>query len=587
MRWLLVGLVGFALAAEDNAAKPISAYCYDNCSNHGQCVDNICHCEPGYHGENCATNFGLPPLSQGSFNLTSKAAASAYFASHPAVLVGVSMQSCAKCAAVESEYAEALKTLKVPLARVDAAKHADVLAMLGLHATTTMPQIVLVWDEGRRFGLYRGSHNASELVRFAENKATGKGYAVVLEPPSIPRNEFIALFLFSSRAPADSSDSDEWEDMQETAASLRAAHAMHVAAIVAYAPARAAARRPWDYVGALPAVVVLSGSGQMLASASLSERLMSPDTRKPVSLVDYLSAVAVPLVTELTPESFATAELAGLPMLIVFFPDADAMDTVMEGLELAAREFRGKITFLHALQSVYKVRMSALRLGPRPHTIMAFNTKEMGPVPFPDDECVDAASIRRFCIEYLAGRLKPVSETAAVRDAEAAADAEEPDVRGVSETYYAHDTGLWLVETQAEWEKCAMDETLDAVVVVFKSRGCKDCKTFAPYVKRVAARFTMLPGHNVVVCAVDFLKVHPKLLWDVAVPSMLVLPAFAKSPPLRFYSGMGKVFPMMEWVRINAGHAFEWSEELPQFDAEQKRLFKEQIKEREEKRAEL
>jgi len=66
---------------------------------------------------------------------------------------------------------------------------------------------------------------------------------------------------------------------------------------------------------------------------------------------------------------------------------------------------------------------------------------------------------------------------------------------------------------------------------------------------------------------------------------MMMLPAFHKHPPYRFYSGVGKVFPMMDWIRESAGHKFEFSEDLPQFDEHQKVLFREQIKERELRRA--
>jgi thiol-disulfide isomerase/thioredoxin len=131
-----------------------------------------------------------------------------------------------------------------------------------------------------------------------------------------------------------------------------------------------------------------------------------------------------------------------------------------------------------------------------------------------------------------------------------------------------------------------LDETEDAVVVVFKSSQCPKCRALAPYVKRVAERFSKLPGHRVLVCALDLAKFHPASLADAAVPSLLMLPAFHKSPPFRFYSGQGKVFPIMDWVRANAGHKFEFREELPQFDDEQKRLFREQIQQREVKRRE-
>ena len=85
------------------------------------------------------------------------------------------------------------------------------------------------------------------------------------------------------------------------------------------------------------------------------------------------------------------------------------------------------------------------------------------------------------------------------------------------------------------------------------------------------------------VCAIlDLDKFQPQTLLDVLVPGIVILPAYHKSPPHLFFSAVAKVFTLMEWVRVNAGRKFEWGEELPQFDSEEKRLFRDQIKEREE-----
>jgi hypothetical protein len=66
------------------------------------------------------------------------------------------------------------------------------------------------------------------------------------------------------------------------------------------------------------------------------------------------------------------------------------------------------------------------------------------------------------------------------------------------------------------------------------------------------------------------------------VPSLVFLPATLKTPPFLHYSALVKVFPLMEWIRENAHYKFDWGELLPQFDKDEKHLFKEQIKQREE-----
>jgi hypothetical protein len=246
---LLVVFVSLSSAPGGSMVRASArSYCYDNCSDHGRCVDNICRCDPGFHGENCALHFGLPPLSQGTANLTSSAQARQYFASHDAVLVGVSMTTCAKCASVEDEYHSAMRDLAVPLARVDAAKCPELLPDLGLTPDMQLPILVLVWERGRRHGLYRGLHESRALVEFVNEKVVGAGFRELaasdvraLEDSAqagsallgLPAGHYVAaVALFASASPKDSHEADEFEEFLEAVQALRSVHNVRLCVVL-------------------------------------------------------------------------------------------------------------------------------------------------------------------------------------------------------------------------------------------------------------------------------------------------------------------------------------------------------------------
>ena len=146
-------------------------------------------------------------------------------------------------------------------------------------------------------------------------------------------------------------------------------------------------------------------------------------------------------------------------------------------------------------------------------------------------------------------------------------------------------TDVGIVDITNDWVKIALDESLDVIVFVYRSKGCLKCKQLAPFYKKMAKRFIEVKKttpHHVVCAKLDLDIFRTDDLADIAVPAIIMLPAFSKSPPYLFFSAIAKVFTMMEWARTNAGRRFEWGEELPQFDDKEKILFKDQIKLRED-----
>jgi hypothetical protein len=71
------------------------------------------------------------------------------------------------------------------------------------------------------------------------------------------------------------------------------------------------------------------------------------------------------------------------------------------------------------------------------------------------------------------------------------------------------------------------------------------------------------------------------LLGHGNLPLLVMLPAFNKQEPWSFFSGIGKPQEIMKWVQKHACIPFELPN-LPHLTEEQRVLYKEQIREREE-----
>ena len=77
---LVIYLCRISAKDDVNQGKDDDSVCFNNCNDHGQCIDYTCYCEPGYHGDACEMTYAIndgeglvPILTAGHFNITSKA----------------------------------------------------------------------------------------------------------------------------------------------------------------------------------------------------------------------------------------------------------------------------------------------------------------------------------------------------------------------------------------------------------------------------------------------------------------------------------------------------------------------------------
>eukprot|EP01041_Mallomonas_annulata_P016134 gene16134-33854_t len=104
----------------------------------------------------------------------------------------------------------------------------------------------------------------------------------------------------------------------------------------------------------------------------------------------------------------------------------------------------------------------------------------------------------------------------------------------------------------------------------------------------MADRFANLSIPTLTVARMDVTDASPPAELNMLVgplPLVLLVPAAEKRAPWQFYSGVGKIGPIMKWVQKFASFPFELPE-LPHLKESDRILYKQQIREREEGLAE-
>ncbi|CAM9957676.1 unnamed protein product, partial [Choristocarpus tenellus] len=258
---------------------------------------------------------------------------------------------------------------------------------------------------------------------------------------------------------------------------------------------------------------------------------------------------------------------------------------------------RGRISFLYADGVAFADSMKTLGLFGSKERLpqIAFNTLQGQSLPFPEELPVNRETLLLFCSAYLSGQLqtgadvkKALTRThlTSTHNTVFRKEVKKPskEVQGVSEQFKPDDCVVQV--TQDSFEEVVLNEEHD-VLVMLHSQECEQCSHLVPYYKRVGKRFRDLGTPSVLVVSMDVTKETPPPNLGITLPTLpaiLLLPAYDKGPPYRFFSGVGKAGPIMQWVHNHASLPFDLPN-LPHLSEEDKPLFKKQVRERQSNHA--
>eukprot|EP01036_Dinobryon_divergens_P028294 gene28294-37225_t len=349
------------------------------------------------------------------------------------------------------------------------------------------------------------------------------------------------------------------------------------------------------------------------------------------STKEWILKSAVPLVGKLTGQNFGLYEKLQIPMLMEHFsrailsPNDDDLtdemltdqvgkvvggksggifnEALIEEFKAAAKEHVERIAFVYLDGNLFEDKMRSLGLygGKERLPSIAFNTRDNAQIPFPEELPINKDTLLQFCADFISGKLRsPEDSKAMARKALQAAipinqknkavrkeRKKVPEAtRGVSEQFGDGAVGDSAVVrlTLKNFEEFILNEDKDVVLLLHSSKGCESCAHFAVYFKRMAERLRELRVPTLEIARFDVADESPPGYLNLMVgplPLLVMIPSGAKYPPWTFYSGVGKVQPMMKWVHEQSTFPFELPN-LPHLSEKDKEAYKTQVREREE-----
>jgi hypothetical protein len=102
--------------------------------------------------------------------------------------------------------------------------------------------------------------------------------------------------------------------------------------------------------------------------------------------------------------------------------------------------------------------------------------------------------------------------------------------------------------TLKNFEDFILNEDKDVVLLLHSSKGCESCAHFSVYFKRMAERLKELKIPTLEIARMDVSDESPPGYLNLMVgplPLLVMIPAGNKHPPWNFFSGIGKVQPMV------------------------------------------
>lgn len=240
--------------------------------------------------------------------------------------------------------------------------------------------------------------------------------------------------------------------------------------------------------------------------------------------------------------------------------------------------------FVTANSQLYSEKMKPLGLfdgASKP--ALTINLRRKVVLPF-DGDFSSKDEILAYLQRFLSNRLETLSPEDLQERANKAAKDEKKrrlsiaEETGVKEHFKPGHDDVAHLDTTGVNEIVIEDESKDVVLLVYQA-GTEMVMGMTPIYKRVAKRFKELGIESVVVAAIDVLE-HPlprKLALKIEPPSLVLFRAHSRTPPYLFFSGEFRVGPLMQWVHQNSATTFTLPE-LPQFNDEERELYKQQIK---------
>jgi len=191
---------------------------------------------------------------------------------------------------------------------------------------------------------------------------------------------------------------------------------------------------------------------------------------------------SVPLLDEINGDNFASYVDTGLPLAYIFVDNDEDRETYVTLLQPVAKEFRGKVNFVHIDASKYGGHAANLNLKEQWPAFGIQKPEEGSKYPFDQSLEITAENIKDFVAKFVAGEVEPSFKSQ---------DIPENNNEPVK------------VVVGKQFDEIVYDKEKD-VFVEFYAPWCGHCKKLAPTWEELASNIAANPANaNVVIAKMD------------------------------------------------------------------------------------
>ncbi|OZJ06278.1 hypothetical protein BZG36_00778 [Bifiguratus adelaidae] len=363
---------------------------------------------------------------------------------------------CGHCKALAPEYelaATQLKESNIKLAKVDCTVETDLCSEYEVRGYPTLK----VFREGESTE-YNGARKADGIVSYMKKQALPALSEVSPDNfETFKTSDKVVVVGFISE-----SDKDSLETLNSVANKLRDDFLFGVVSDEETAKSAGVSA---------PAVVLYKAfdDGENKFDGALTAE----------ELTNFVRTSSVPLLAEIDGSNYAKYMEAGLPLAYLFADNDDDRAKLIKEIEPVAKEFKGKVNFVHIDAAKYGGHAQNLNLKEQWPAFGIQKVADASKYPFDQSKDITTKNLRSFVTDFFAGKIAPSIKSAPIPET---------------------NDGPVKVVVADQFDEIVYDSDKD-VFVEFYAPWCGHCKRLAPIWDQFATDIAANPANSHIVIA--------------------------------------------------------------------------------------
>ncbi|KAJ2142676.1 protein disulfide-isomerase precursor [Coemansia sp. RSA 678] len=251
------------------------------------------------------------------------------------------------------------------------------------------------------------------------------------------------------------------------------------------------------------------------------------------SVIRFVRATSVPVLGELSSQTFGNYIRAGVPIGLVFYSTDAMRNELATQLERVARDFKRSVSLALVDARIYSKHAMMLSLEPTWPAFAIHDVAQHTKYPLPQPRSVSEAELRPFITSFAEGRLAPYYK---------------------SEPVPAANDGNVFELVSKQFNSVAFDTSKD-VLVLFHAPWCIHCKRMAEAYEALGA--AMKQHTNLVVARMDGtandVPSHDAALQVSGYPTVVLVRAIDNR--VISYSGNRSLQSLTDFLQLHATHS--------------------------------